>query len=151
MLPLCCSVKLQIWDTAGQERFRTITSAYYRGADGVIMTYDVTVRDSFMHVREWLQDVNKFAQEDTCKLLIGNKSDRTDRVVTREEGEELGKSLGMQFLETSARTSENVEAAFTRMAEQLIRNKQKEDKPKAEATVDVNKKAGEGGKKEGCC
>ena len=65
------------------------------------MTYDVTVRDSFAHVREWLQDVNKYAQEDTCKLLIGNKSDRTDRVVSREEGEELGKSLGVRVLPLS--------------------------------------------------
>jgi Ras-related protein Rab-1A len=66
------TVKLQIWDTAGQERFRTITSAYYRGADGIIMVYDVTVRDSFNHVREWLQEVDKYASADTCKLLIGN-------------------------------------------------------------------------------
>jgi GTPase SAR1 family protein len=90
--PPCAALPLQ-WDTAGQERFRTITSAYYRGADGVIMTYDVTQRESFTHVKDWLVDVNKYAQEDTCKLLIGNKSDRTDRVITTEEGVQLGKDL----------------------------------------------------------
>ena len=109
------------WDTAGQERFRTITSAYYRGADGIIMVYDVTHRESFEHVREWLKEVDRYASPDTCKLLIGNKSDRTDRVVTEAEGAALAKELGMPFLETSARTAENVEAAFIRMAEQLIK------------------------------
>jgi len=106
-------VKLQIWDTAGQERFRTITAAYYRGADGIVMTYDVTVRDSFTHVREWLVEVDKYASPETCKLLIGNKSDRTDRVVTEAEGSALAKELQMPFIETSARTADNVEAAFT--------------------------------------
>jgi small GTP-binding protein len=106
-------VKLQIWDTAGQERFRTITAAYYRGADGIVMTYDVTVRDSFTHVREWLVEVDKYASPETCKLLIGNKSDRTDRVVTEAEGGALAKELQMPFIETSARTADNVEAAFT--------------------------------------
>ena len=73
------TVKLQIWDTAGQERFRTITSAYYRGADGIIMVYDVTSTESFNHVSDWLTEVNRYASEGTCKLLLGNKSDRADR------------------------------------------------------------------------
>jgi len=69
------TVKLQIWDTAGQERFRTITSAYYRGAHGIIMVYDVTNYESFEHVEEWLNEVNKHASESTLKLLVGNKAD----------------------------------------------------------------------------
>lgn len=109
------------WDTAGQERFRTITSAYYRGADGIIMVYDVTHRESFEHVREWLKEVEKYAAPETCKLLIGNKSDRTDRAITEAEGAALAKELGMPLLETSARTSDNVEAAFNKMAENLIK------------------------------
>ena len=64
------TIKLQIWDTAGQERFRTITSAYYRGADGVVMVYDVTHRESFDHVAEWLAEVNKHASENCCKLIL---------------------------------------------------------------------------------
>ena len=113
-------VKLQIWDTAGQERFRTITSAYYRGADGIIMVYDVTHRECFEHVRDWLKEVNKYANEGTCMLLVGNKNDLEDRAVTKEEGEELAKELGMPFLETSAKTADNVERAFERMTEQLV-------------------------------
>ena len=81
-------VKLQIWDTAGQERFRTITSAYYRGADGIIIVYDVTCEESFNHVNEWLQEVNRYASEDTCKLLIGNKCDKAaDRLVSTQQAQ----------------------------------------------------------------
>lgn len=63
-------VKLQIWDTAGQERFRTITSAYYRGADGIVMVYDSTDRESFAHIDDWLQEVNRYANESTSKILV---------------------------------------------------------------------------------
>lgn len=145
------TVKMQIWDTAGQERFRTITSAYYRGADGIIMVYDVTHRESFDHVREWLKEVDKYASPDTCKLLIGNKCDREDKVVRTEEGAALAKELGMPFLETSARTAENVAPAFLRMAEQLLklRAQQKEEDEKAKVNLDAQpaKKEGSGG----CC
>jgi Ras-related protein Rab-1A len=116
-------VKLQIWDTAGQERFRTITSAYYRGADGIITVYDVSNQESFEHVQDWLQEVNRYASPGTVKLLIGNKSDRSDRVVTTEQGEAFASNLDMPFLETSAKTSENVEAAFLAMASELIKSK----------------------------
>ena len=69
---------------AGQERFRTITSAYYRGADGILMVYDLCSQESFNHVNDWLLEVNRYASEHTCKLLVGNKSDRPDRVVSTE-------------------------------------------------------------------
>lgn len=114
-------VKLQIWDTAGQERFRTITSAYYRGADGIIMVYDVTNSESFDHVQDWLQEVNRYSNEGTVKLLIGNKSDREDKKVTTKEGEDYSQQLDMPFLETSAKTASNVEAAFLAMASELIK------------------------------
>mmetsp|Transcript_10928 Transcript_10928/g.17904 ORF Transcript_10928/g.17904 Transcript_10928/m.17904 type:complete len:210 (-) Transcript_10928:1327-1956(-) len=114
-------VKLQIWDTAGQERFRTITSAYYRGSDGIIMVYDVTNQESFDHVQDWLQEVNRYSNEGTCKLLIGNKSDRADKKITTQQGEDYASKLGMPFLETSAKTASNVEAAFLAMASELIK------------------------------
>ena len=144
------TVKLQIWDTAGQERFRTITSAYYRGADGIIMVYDVTARESFNQVRQWLVEVDKYAQADTCKLLIGNKSDRTDRVVSEAEGAALARELNMPFLETSARTAENVEAAFVKMAETLMKLKlsKADEEDKAKVTLKAQK---ETTKANGCC
>eukprot|EP00970_Alexandrium_tamarense_P011657 scaffold2556_cov207-Alexandrium_tamarense.AAC.18 len=119
------TVKLQIWDTAGQERFRTITSAYYRGADGIIMVYDTTSSDSFDHVNDWLKEVNRYASEGTCKLLVGNKSDRTaDRAVTTEQAKEFADDLGVAFLETSAKTAKNVEEAFLTMAGELIKQRE---------------------------
>lgn len=117
------TAKLQIWDTAGQERFRTITSAYYRNADGIILVYDVTRQDSFDHVTDWLVEVDKYANAGTCKLLVGNKSDRTDRAVQESAGKQLAANLDIPFLETSARTSENVEAAFVRLTQQLVKSR----------------------------
>jgi len=115
------TLKLQIWDTAGQERFRTITCSYYRGAHGIIVTYDVTDRESFKNVRHWLQEIGKYAKEDVRKLLIGNKSDLTSRkAVSYDEGKELADSLGVQFLETSAKSAHNVEEAFQAMAREIV-------------------------------
>jgi len=119
------TVKLQIWDTAGQERFRTITSAYYRGADGIIMVYDITNKESFENVSTWLSEVNRYANEGTCKLLVGNKSDRANedaeqRQVTAEDAKKYAEDLGIPFIETSAKNSSNVEEAFLTMAGQLI-------------------------------
>ena len=114
------TVKLQIWDTAGQERFRTITSSYYRGAHGIIVVYDVTDMESFNNVKQWLHEIDRYAAENVNKLLVGNKSDLTaKRVVTTEQGKEFADSLGIEFLETSAKTSQNVEQAFLTMASQI--------------------------------
>jgi len=118
------TVKLQIWDTAGQERFRTITSAYYRGADGIIMVYDTTNAESFDHVNDWLKEVNRYAAEKTVKLLVGNKCDRTaDKAVTEEQAKEFADELGIAVLETSAKSSKNVEEAFLTMAGELVRQR----------------------------
>ena len=79
-------MKLQIWDTAGQERFRTITSSYYRGAHGIIIVYDVTDKESFDSVKNWLREIDRYATEGVNKLLIGNKCDMVSkRVVSYEE------------------------------------------------------------------
>lgn len=114
------TIKLQIWDTAGQERFRTITSSYYRGAHGIIVVYDVTDSESFNNVKQWLHEIDRYAAENVNKLLVGNKSDLTaKRVVSTEQGKEFADSLGIEFLETSAKTSANVEQAFLTMASQI--------------------------------
>merc|ERR1740125_55610 len=128
------TVKLQIWDTAGQERFRTITSAYYRGADGIIMVYDVTSSESFEHVEEWLSEVDRYANENTAKLLVGNKADLIEeKQVSQETAQSFADKLGISFLETSAKTATNVDAAFLTMAQELIK------------TRDVKPKTGTGG------
>lgn len=106
-------VKLQIWDTAGQERFRTITTSYYKGAQAIIIVYDVTEKDSFDHLKNWLSDIDKFAKEGVMKILVGNKCDlEQKRVVQQEEGREFARKLNIEFLETSAKDSHNINELF---------------------------------------
>ncbi|KAK2817616.1 hypothetical protein Q5P01_025807 [Channa striata] len=114
------TIKLQIWDTAGQERFRTITSSYYRGAHGIIVVYDVTDQESFNNVKQWLQEIDRYASENVNKLLVGNKCDlTTKKVVDYTTAKEFADNLGIPFLETSAKSATNVEQAFMTMAAEI--------------------------------
>lgn len=105
-------VKLQIWDTAGQEKFHVITAAYYRNTDIAILTYDVTNKKSFEHVPVWINECAKYAKESLRKILIGNKSDCADRVVTYEQGLKLAEDNGILFAETSAKKGVGIDEAF---------------------------------------
>lgn len=97
-------IKLQIWDTAGQERFQTLTSAYFRRADGILLLFDITDMASFHRVDRWLGEVNKFAPENTVKVLVGTKADRAEeRAVSIETAMEYANKLGIPYLETSAK------------------------------------------------
>lgn len=98
------------WDTAGQERFRTITSSYYRGAHGIIIVYDITDRESFDNVKQWLNEIDRYACENVNKLLVGNKCDlESKRQVDFEEAKAFADERGIPFLETSAKNATNVE------------------------------------------
>ncbi|XP_059301943.1 GTP-binding protein YPTM2 [Lycium ferocissimum] len=111
------TIKLQIWDTAGQERFRTITSSYYRGAHGIIVVYDVTDQDSFNNVKQWLNEIDRYASDNVNKLLVGNKCDLTaQKVVSTETAQAFADEIGIPFMETSAKSATNVEQAFMAMA-----------------------------------
>jgi Ras-related protein Rab-1A len=104
----------------GQERFRTITSSYYRGAHGIIVVYDVTDNDTFTNVKQWLQEIDRYASEGVNKLLVGNKSDLTSKkVVEYGVAKEFADQLSIPFLETSAKNATNVEQAFLTMAKQI--------------------------------
>jgi Ras-related protein Rab-1A len=145
-------VKLQIWDTAGQERFRTITSAYYRGADGIVMVYDMTSVESFDHVHDWLKEVNRYAAPGTVRLLVGNKCDRTaDRAVTTEQAQELAADLGIPFLETSAKSAKNVEEAFITLAGQLIQQRSAGNAGKEKNGGGIDLQATAAQAKSNCC
>ena len=122
-------VKLQIWDTAGQERFRTITSSYYRGSQGIIIVYDVTNHQSFENVKNWLKEIELYSSENTNKLLIGNKSDLTSvKTVDYASANELANKLGIPFFETSAKETRGVEEAFLALVVDLLKklNNQKD-------------------------
>mmetsp|Transcript_93419 Transcript_93419/g.166214 ORF Transcript_93419/g.166214 Transcript_93419/m.166214 type:complete len:204 (+) Transcript_93419:52-663(+) len=113
-------IKMQIWDTAGQERFRTITNSFYRGSHGIVIVYDVTEPTSFEHVRCWAQEILKYA-DGAAMLLVGNKVDLADkRRVPSFQGAELAEELGVGFLETSARNSENVDKAFASLVQVIL-------------------------------
>ncbi|KAH8507740.1 hypothetical protein H0E87_010046 [Populus deltoides] len=107
------SVKAQIWDTAGQERYRAVTSAYYRGAVGAMLVYDITKRQTFDHIPRWLEELRSHANKNIVIILIGNKSDLEDqRAVPTEDVNEFAQKEGLFFLETSALQATNVESAF---------------------------------------
>ncbi|GAB4831852.1 Ras- protein RABA2b [Ancistrocladus abbreviatus] len=106
-------IKAQIWDTAGQERYRAITSAYYRGAVGALLVYDITKRQTFENCHRWIQELRDHADANIVIMLAGNKSDLGHlRAVAEEDGRILAENERLSFLETSALDSHNVEKAF---------------------------------------
>lgn len=143
-------IKLQVWDTAGQERFRTITTAYYRGAMGIVLIYDVTDARTFENVENWFQTVTQHANEDAQIFLVGNKSDdEENRQVSKEQGQHLASSLNVPFLEASAKTNSNVESIFYELAS-LIQEKHIDDAP-AQSTSGIDVSLSGNGIKSNCC
>ena len=114
--------KLQIWDTAGQERFKTVTSAYYRGADGIIIVFDQTDKESFNNVQNWIDDISKYSTEEPSKIIIANKEDISDerKSVKMEDIAELEKKTGLEVIKTSAKTGENIDYAFKKLTQKLL-------------------------------
>ena len=116
------SIKAQIWDTAGQERYKAITSAYYKGAKGAFIVYDITRKQSFDSVEKWVNDVTAVADKKITIILIGNKCDLEDqRQITKEQGEEKANKLEIAFLETSAYSGENLDKAFDKMMNEVYK------------------------------
>ena len=141
-------IKLQIWDTAGQERFRTITKTYYKGAHGIILTYDVTDQNSFKNIRNWIKQIEANAQTNVCKVLVGNKCDKPDRTVTEEDGQKLAQDYNMSFFETSAKTNQNVNEVFNFLTQEIL--KSNAGKTPATGGKTLNNDKSKDGKK-GCC
>uniref|UniRef100_A0A6B2LI83 Ras-related protein Rab-4 n=1 Tax=Arcella intermedia TaxID=1963864 RepID=A0A6B2LI83_9EUKA len=114
-------IKLQIWDTAGQERFRSVTRSYYRGAAGCILVYDITSRDSFNHLTSWLNDARALANQELVIVMVGNKNDlQEEREVTFLEASRFAQENDLMFLETSAKSGDNVEEVFMKCAKTIL-------------------------------
>jgi len=114
------TVRLQLWDTAGQERFRSLIPSYIRDSSGAIVVYDITNRASFLNTSKWIEDVRTERGNDVVIVLVGNKTDLTDRrQVSPEEGEEKAKEAGVMFIETSAKHGQNIKQLFRQLAAAL--------------------------------
>ena len=114
-------IKMQIWDTAGQERFKNIISSYYRGAHGILLIFDVTDKESFKNLSNWLIEIEKNGNKNVLKLLIGNKTDLEDkRVISYNQGKEFADTYGLKYIETSAKKNMNVKEAFETLGRELM-------------------------------
>lgn len=147
------SIKLKIWDTAGQERFRNITQQYYKGADGIVLVYDVTSRESFDKVTDWMKQINLYTQRDKIGLvLLGNKVDSEQREVKSTEGMSIAKEFGIKYFETSAQNNLNIEESFNALSEEIMGKKNIEiNEGTNDSLVLERGKKKEEIKKKGCC
>ena len=148
-------IKMQMWDTAGQERFKNIIASYYRGAHGILLIYDVTDKDSFKNLSNWLIEIEKNSSKNVLKVLIGNKTDLEDkRVISYNQGKEFADSYGLKYIETSAKKNLNVNEAFSTLGRELMQAtedkkiiKQRQNKKISVAKMeDLNQE-----KRRGCC
>ncbi|PSR98251.1 Ras-related protein like [Actinidia chinensis var. chinensis] len=141
-------IKLQIWDTAGQERFRTITTAYYRGAMGILLVYDVTDEPSFNsnffldsnNSGNWIRNIEQHASDNVNKILVGNKADMDEskRAVPTSKGQALADEYGIKFFETSAKTNLNVEEVFFSIGRDIKQRLAETDSKVEPQTIKIN-------------
>ncbi|XWS75000.1 hypothetical protein CRYUN_Cryun01aG0047500 [Craigia yunnanensis] len=151
-------IKLQIWDTAGQERFRTITTAYYRGAMGILLVYDVTDESSFNNIRNWIRNIEQHASDNVNKILVGNKADMDEsrRAVPTSRGQALADEYGIKFFETSAMTNLNVEEVFFSIAWDIKQRLAESDNRAEPTTLRINQQnpaasGGQAAQTSSCC
>ena len=118
------NIGLKIWDTAGQERYRNITKQYFKGADGILLVFDLTKRDTFDKINQWIEQLNNYTSTyEISIVLIGNKKDLPDREISFEEGKKRAKELNVEYFETSAKTGENINEAFMNLSQLILKKK----------------------------
>ncbi|KAH3765706.1 Ras GTPase Rab11 [Pelomyxa schiedti] len=143
------SVKVQIWDTAGQERYRAITSAYYRGAAGAMLVYDITKKQSFLDITKWLHELRAHGEKNLVIMLVGNKLDLHDlREVPTEEAQEYATANKFSFLETSALSDQNVREAFQTLLRDYVKTQgAEENQHDSTVSIEAGKDSGDPGRK----
>uniref|UniRef100_A0A3B4GRI4 Ras-related protein Rab-25 n=1 Tax=Pundamilia nyererei TaxID=303518 RepID=A0A3B4GRI4_9CICH len=147
------TIKAQIWDTAGLERYRAITSAYYRGAVGALLVYDITKHLTYENVERWLKELYEHADPHIVVMLVGNKTDlESERSVPNEEAKDFAEKKGLFFLETSALDSTNVEAAFTTVLAEIHKKVSSKEVVRGPmSAVTLNSPKAEDTEKKSCC
>ena len=144
-------IKLKIWDTAGQERFRNITTQYYKGADGIVLIYDVTDDASYEKIRDWMEQIlSNTKREDIGLVLLGNKCDMEQRAVTEEQGNKMAEELKVSYFETSALTGQGINEAFNELTRDIMKRKGVDNggNENLELKNNISKKKKDGN---GCC
>ena len=146
-------VKVQVWDTAGQERYRSITNAYYRGAEGILIVFDVTKKESFENIQNWINEVTVYTGNDVVIICLGNKND-LKKEIDKKEIIDFKKNTNLEILNVSAKTGEGVEEAFKHIIELLIKkkmeNKDDNESKLAESRTKLNTQEGTK-ENDGCC
>ena len=145
-------IKLKIWDTAGQERFRNITTQYYKGADGIVLVYDVTDDASYEKIRDWMDQILSNTQKDDIGLvLLGNKCDMEPRSVTEEMGKKMAEELKVNYFETSALTGQGIKEAFEQLTRDIMKKRGVGETNSDGRGVDLKNKKKNGKNDKDCC
>jgi small GTP-binding protein len=132
------SFNLNIWDTAGEEKYHALAPIFYRGAQGAVIIFDVTNRETFKRATKWFSELSEFAEGNPKMILIGNKIDLPNRVISNEEATNLAREYNCNFLEVSAYTGANVEEIFFNLTTSIYKSKQKKQAEKMEYSEENN-------------
>ena len=142
-------IRLQIWDTAGQERYKVVAKNYFNSSDGFIIIYDITNRESFNNIDNWISQINDVANKEVKFILFGNKNDLEEsRIVSADEGTEMAEKYSMKFYETSALTGDNINEGFDFLVDELLKDENRLSKKINSIELNNNMK---NNKKRRCC
>ena len=147
------NVEVRLWDTAGQERFKSLTPNYFKNAEGVILTYDITKTESFENLKYWMNSIETNLGDIIPIIIVGNKLDMKDmREITKENADKLSKEYNYKYFETSAKTGEGVDDAFKDLVNQILEKSDKFEEERNERnSVKINENQEDNPKKKGCC